>query len=264
MCKPKIWLFFSVSLFLEISLQQRCAAQTKPDVLSDRERYLQLARSVYTWSDDDTSKNRKDLGEVAEMKIVGSIRKMIQEQVINGMRQSLKQNDIRRALLPFQQISLADDERATNTPLVQCFSLKTEPYCFAAYTILRGGEGIPDSQAYLDFFLGKAGNAEPFGIPASDFRGSRFFVKEVAALVPFQEWVLAWGNRIGDTGYRLNARLYSFDESHVATLWQLNDVSGGVLEVSDDSIRLEYDSYYGAPYIERKVQVFHFTPNGLQ
>jgi hypothetical protein len=189
---------------------------------------------------------------------------MIQEQVINGMRRGLNQDDIRKGLLPFQQVSLADDERSTNTPLVQCFSLKTEPYCFAAYTILRGGEGIPDSQAYLDFFPKNGGDTEPTGIPASDFRGFRFFVKKVSAMVPFQEWVLVWGNRIGDTGYRLNARLYSFDGSQVATLWQLDDVSGGVLEVSSDSVRLEFDPYYHAPHTERKVQVFHFTPKGLQ
>jgi len=57
-------------------------------------------------------------------------------------------------------------------------------------------------------------------------------------------WVLVSGRRIGDSGARLNVRLYAFDGSKVKSLWSRGALVAGSVRVEGDAITLEYEEEY--------------------
>lgn len=252
-----------VMLLTSTALLEKGFGQDKPGPSVERKEYLDLARKIYTWADDKKSQTREHLGEAQEDQVVQKMRRVIQRQAIDAIKRGNGDSGIVANIRPFLSVSLSIDTDFTNTPYSKCFALNGDPYCLAAYTILRGSEGIPDSQCYIDFFSGRNG-PEPVSIGSSDFRGHAFFVKEVPAKLSGQEWVLAWGSVLGDTGARLSARLYSFDGERIKTIWSRDGLSAGHIEILDGFVRLDYDPYYHSLVSERKTETLYFTPNGLQ
>jgi hypothetical protein len=70
------------------------------------------------------------------------------------------------------------------------------------------------------------------------------------------------GKAFGDTGSRLQVRLYSFDGVGVRTVWQRDELTGGLVSVAGRSVTLEYDKEYHST--ERIHETLHVTPDGLQ
>jgi hypothetical protein len=152
----------------------------------------------------------------------------------------------------------------TNVPFVQPFNVGLTAGFAVGYTIIRGQEGIPDTVGVLEFYTKQNERWVATGIPESDFRGRRFFVNPMDSHRSDEKWFLVWGNRLGDTGARLNVRLYSFDGSSVRTIWERTDLSTGTIKVLENAIELEYDERYKAPVSERISKKFYITPSGLQ
>lgn len=79
-----------------------------------------------------------------------------------------------------------------------------------------------------------------------------------------EAWYLVWGSRLGDTGARLDLRLYGFNGTSVRLISRRDDLIGGVIQVSDRSVTLEYDKEYHAPERDRIREVMLVTPGGLK
>jgi hypothetical protein len=151
----------------------------------------------------------------------------------------------------------------TNTPFARSFSLGGYS-CFAtAYAILEGGEGIPDSQSFLDFYVRKNDEWKLQAVTGSDFRSSKFFVAEIPAGLAGESWFLAWGQHIGNTRGKLSIRLYAFDGDNVRTVWKRDDLAYGEIRISGTAVALDY---WTDPnnYRTQTHEVLHVTPNGLQ
>jgi hypothetical protein len=73
-------------------------------------------------------------------------------------------------------------------------------------------------------------------------------------------WVLVSGRRTGDTGARLEVRLYSFDGTEVKSLWSRDALVAESVRVEGDSITLEYDEQYHtiAPRVVEKHYLVSF------
>jgi hypothetical protein len=57
-------------------------------------------------------------------------------------------------------------------------------------------------------------------------------------------------------------RLYGFDGNSVRTIWQRDDLEGGTVEVTDNSVTLEYfKKYHDAESVH---EVLYVMPDGLR
>lgn len=157
--------------------------------------------------------------------------------------------------------------QSADSPFADFFQLNGLPNLAVAYVILQGGEAIPDTQPYLEFFEKMNGS---WGIKAeaptqSDFRGHSFSVSKIDSGVPNEAWFLAWGTTIGNPGTPMNVRLYGFDGITVRTVWKRDDLTHGVATVGKDSVTLEYDREYQSSDPDNRVhEVLHVTPSGLE
>jgi|SRR6516162_3433961 hypothetical protein len=73
-----------------------------------------------------------------------------------------------------------------------------------------------------------------------------FSVAPIESAFPWQLWCLAWGQTIGDTRARVKLRLYAFAGFSGMTVWQRDDLRGGMVTVSRGRVVLEY--YQPRPY----------------
>lgn len=150
----------------------------------------------------------------------------------------------------------------TNTPFAHLFSVDGLQCLAVAYAILEGGEGIPDSQSFLDFYAKRNGEWNLQAVTGSEFRSSTFFVSSIPAGLAGESWFLASGFRIGDTGTRLALRLYAFDGEKVRVVWRRDGLTGGQLTISGSTIKLTYfRQYHDRDTVD---EILHVTPNGLQ
>ena len=150
----------------------------------------------------------------------------------------------------------------TNTPLAHFFSLNGDRCLAAAYAIEEGGEAIPDSQSFLDFYVKRNNEWTLQAVTGSEFRSSKFFVSSIPAGLAGESWFLVWGSRIGNSRGRLAIRLYAFDGDKVREVWKRDDLIGGEVEILGSSVTLRYlrESQFYDPVQE----VLRVTPNGLQ
>ena len=151
----------------------------------------------------------------------------------------------------------------TNTPFAHSFSLGGYACFAAAYAIMEGGEGIPDSQSFLDFYVKKDNEWQLQAVTGSGFRSSTFYLSSIPAGLAGESWFLAWGMHIGNTRGKLSLRLYAFDGEKVREVWKREELAYGEIKVSGTTITLDYlrDPDDSAT---RTREVLHVTPNGLQ
>jgi hypothetical protein len=241
------------------------ALSSPPD--PGRAAYTQLSRHIFVSPDDDPESLRtphldqKD--QVAE--VVAKLRGMVTERIESLLSTPNPiGTTIADSIRHLQSTSLETwgASEFTNTPFAEVFVLNRRQNLAVAYTILRGGVAIPDSEPYLDFYTENGGKWELKGTAATDLQSSSLFVRRLAGPFPEQSWYLVWGNRLGESGSRLNMRLYGFDGNSVRTIWQRDDLEGGTVEVTDNSVTLEYfKKYHDAESVH---EVLYVMPDGLR
>ena len=151
----------------------------------------------------------------------------------------------------------------TSAPFAKFFSVSGYQCMAAAYAIMEGGEGIPDSQSVLDFYV--KGNSEwkLQGVTGSEFRSSTFSVSPIPAGLAGESWFVAWGYHIGNTRGKLSIRLYAFDGEKVREVWKRDHLAYGDIEIPGRTVTLDYVKDLDHD-VARTHEVLHVTPNGLQ
>ena len=137
------------------------------------------------------------------------------------------------------------------------------PPTFAVgFAVMAGGLAIPTPQPTIAFFVKDTGGWKLKAETSDDLRDLTLDMQQVNSKMPGQMWLLVSGRRTGDTGARLNVRLYSFDGAEVKSLWSRDALVAGSVLVEGDSITLEYDEQYhtAAP---RVVEKHYLAPSGV-
>jgi hypothetical protein len=153
----------------------------------------------------------------------------------------------------------------TNTPFAHFFGLNGSKCLAVAYAILEGGAGIPDSKAFLDFYVRGDRGWKLQAVAGSDFRSSTYFVHPMTAGLARESWFLASGQRIGGTGALIDVRLYAFNGEQIRLVWKREGLIRGTVEVTPNSVGLEFfKEYRPLENIEPVREFLHITPNGLE
>ena len=152
---------------------------------------------------------------------------------------------------------------ATNAPFANLFTLNGIQTLAVAYVIMRGGDAIPDTQPYLEFYDRSSGEWEQkVAAPTqADFRGCTFSVTQLNSGVPGEAWFLAWGQPFGSSHGAKHVRLYAFDGRGVRTIWQRDSLDGGKITTTPTTVTIDYLDQRD-PSIERH-EIFQVAPEGL-
>jgi hypothetical protein len=237
----------------------------KPDI------YLQLNRKIFARHEDQDSEKM----HVSQDEKVSQIRAQLHDLTTQAVSVALQgatpsAKDVTGAVsslhgeMSFASMTLS---RQTNTPFADLFKLNGIESLAVGYVIMQGGEFLPDTQPYLEFWDKSNGvwTIRAEAPTRSDFRGHDFFISKLDSGTPGEVWFLAWGQIIGNTGAAVDVRLYAFDGAAVRTVWKRDYLSLGEVTVSNSSVILEYDRVYKSRDLNNRVrETLHVTPNGLQ
>ena len=228
--------------------------------------YKQLNHQIFGQREDEGSGQIYSM-KTRDLEIRGELHELISSQIISILNRNEGSATEVPAAIKTLQGKFAMWSRGTNTPLSQDVEVTGIPTSAVAYVTMEGGEGIPATQPYLEFYDRLYGEWRLAASSSSreDFEGCTFNVARMNSGVPGQIWFLAWGVTIGDTGSRLKLRLYAYDGSGVRTVTRRDGLIRGLITVSKDSVQLEYDETYeplGDP--QKGHETLHITPNGLQ
>jgi len=199
------------------------------------------------------------------------LRSMVTDEIMATLARSDDAAKVRKAIADVQgEFAFSSwGPDTTNVPFVEGFQLLGQPGMAAAFVMLRGGSGIPDTLPVLQFYTKESGEWKLRTETDADFHGCTFMVSSVESPVAGRSWWLSWGQTIGDTGARRKVRLYSFDGKELRTVWQRDELSSGNIAVGKDrkTVTIEYYRKEGAPGVPRPpVRVheeWYVTPNGL-
>lgn len=144
---------------LLIGLLQLAAAQTSSNTQTfddggqHRSAYVQLNRQIIArHSDNDSEKfHISEPGKAAEVK--SQLHGLISHEIMNALSvHNPSQSDVTRSITALQGEMAISDPESTNTPFAELFQLSNTHTAAVAYIILQGGDSIPDTQPYLEFY----------------------------------------------------------------------------------------------------------------
>lgn len=124
--------------------------------------YFQLNRQIYARHQDSGSGGLSGLADKFQA-VTDQLDKLISHEVKVALNSpGASAATITSAISKLQgQLSLQiydPDPRITNTPFASLFKLNGDKWAGVGYIILRGGDGIPDTQPYLKFYNEAAGS----------------------------------------------------------------------------------------------------------
>jgi hypothetical protein len=236
-----------------------------------RARYQQLNRQIFAQHGDLDSIKFHVVKPNEVLTIKSQLCDLISQEIAANLQSpNPSANDLNTAISSLQgddSFSSKWGTQGTDTPFASFFKLNGARSLAVAYVILQGGDAIPDTQPYLEFYDTMNGpwQKKAEAPTVTDFEGCTFSVAELASPLRGEAWFLAWGFPIGNPGTPVNVRLYAFDGANVRTVWKRDDLTRGTVTVSKDSVILEYDREYHSPDPNNRVrEVLHVTPSGLQ
>ncbi len=194
------------------------------------------------------------------------LRRIIQGEVIDHL--DVVPNTemaVKNAIAEVQGASSLDADR-TSAPLVELYELAGTRKAAVAYVLDQGGDFLPDILPYLEFYdrLGGEWHLRATAPTVETFHGGTFYVQRMNGGITSESWWLVWGVTFGDTGSRVKARLYAFDGGSVKTIWKRDDLHGGELSATSETVTLDYDSEHKPSRpVTRIHEVYRATPNGL-
>lgn len=230
--------------------------------------YRDLSRRVYTTWDDPESEQQLELIPSKRQEQLARMHQLIRDQIGAAISEANRQtNDelLRERIKAIQSLSFGTlTAESTNTPFVVPFLIDgREGYC-ASYLILKGAAAIPDSDVYLECYEARDGHLSVTVGESTDLNQRTLFLYHVPRQIAGEERFLVWGNRLGDTGARLSARLYSFNGREFRITWRRDDLTFGELKIVNGTVELSYDPAYRSPQRDFKHERLLFTPQGLQ
>jgi hypothetical protein len=238
------------------------------DSAARRGRYADLSKKVYA------THEQKNLDEVRQSKsehskITAELHNLVSSEIIAALSiGNLKTADLNKAITDVQagHSMAAWGSDTTNTPHSERFIENGVQTVAVAYAVLHGGDAVPDTDAYLEFYDNRNGvwHLITEALTKSDFERRTFYVSSIKSGLPGETWFVVWGDWIA-SGNGLKIRLYSYNGDIVRTLWGRDDLSYGRIKVEPESITLDYDRAYNSPDPDNRVhEVLHVTPNGLE
>lgn len=232
---------------------------------AQHEAYVQLNNQIYSYENPDSQHlHLVENDQVAD--IVTRLENLVRRRIGSVLRSSNSSAEaITEAIrgLQGEDLALHPNPGETNTPFAEYSKVNGERTLLVAYTILRGGEGIPDSLPVLDFYVQTSSEWELKDTAPTDLTASTLFIRRMDSPLAGELWYLVWGNRLGDTGTRLRIRLYAFNGAKVRTVWKSSDLTHGVMqEVAAKSITFNYEKVYNSG--QRTYENLYITPNGLE
>lgn len=249
-----------------LSAQSTPTPQTADPYAELRDRYAQLSQEIYaTHLEPGSGKYFQDKPRLAEVR--SELRRLIEGQIraaLSAPNPSAQQ--IASAISSIQGPEHALSPASGNTPWADFFSLGDVRQIAVAYNTLEGGDGIPNTHAYLEFFRAVGGGWD-FAAQSpteQDFQGASFDVQQMDSGVPGEAWFIAWGTRFGDDAGRLRVRLYGYDGTAVRTIWKRDELIGGGITVARHAVTLSYDKVYMGGPNSRVSETFRITPFGLE
>jgi hypothetical protein len=255
----------SITLLLQSagfgSLFGQTTAQAREDANAQRDNFLQMNRQIFARHEDPGSGNVQAPDRVKL--IEARLRAAIQRSIAHSLRgPNPIAGEVTDAIREIQGAMTFGRNDMTNTPFADFSRLSAGQTLAVAYMILEGGEGVPDSQPFIEFYLNEGGTWRLKATMDSDFKSSTLFLSRINAGLAGENWYLAWGKRIGDPSSYVNVRIYGFDGNTVRTVWKRDGLAGGQISHSSDSVTLDYRK--GWPPSEEIHEVLHVTPDGLQ
>jgi hypothetical protein len=244
-----------------------CAAQTPGTQAQRRQEYLELSRQVFAGpGDSDAARQAVNAVLPAQLKAVTERLHGLAVAEIEGVLagNNPSAQDVALAVRTLLGATSPEtwDTQATNTPFAAFVPLNGGRVLAAAYGILRGGGALPNTHWYLEFYAPDNGTWSLRASANPDFDGRTFFVSQMDAGLAGQAWILAWGKTFGDTGARLQLRLYAFDGSEAPAIWQKDGLIRGDVTISGRSVTLGYDKDYHSG--EREHETLFVTLSGLK
>jgi len=262
--------FFVVSLMVaghQIFAQSNLAAPTDSDVQKRHTEYFQLNRQIYTRHEDPGSGQLSDAKAAAASE---KLHEMISSEIDRALADPKpSERRVGSAIAALQgDLSLNEfDTETANTPFVKFFSLNGIQSVAISYAIIQGGDAIPDTQTYLDFYDNASGvwRKKTTAPTVKDFEGCTYFVSQLRSGLPGEAWFFAWGVPIGSTRSAARARLYAFDGFTVRTIWKRDLLAYAKVKVTPDTVSLDYSVFDDmGRFIEDRDEAFHVTANGLE
>jgi hypothetical protein len=256
-------------LFTVLSCTGRAQTSDSPEAPASpqerRQNYLQLNRQIYARHQDPSSGQLNASEEKARSKR-DQLHNMIAKEIDMALAApNPSDGSIAGAISSLQgDLSMAGWVPDMDIPYAKFFTLSSVQSLAVAYVTLQGGDAIPDTQAYLEFYDKPTGiwEKKASAPTISDFKRSSFAVAQIDSGVPGEAWFLAWGLMIGSSDGSRNVRLYAFDGSKVRTIWKRDWLPGATITTAADSITLEYQDRQSPG--GRAHEVLHVTSNGLQ
>ncbi len=255
-----------LAVFSWSGLSQTDDSQSAAGPEERHQEYVQLNRQIYARHGDPES--GKLNGADDKVKSTSQqLRGMISREIETALSAS-KPSDagITAAISKLQgdDLSMAGWAPDMNIPFGKLFTLDGIQTLAVGYVILQGGDAIPDTQAYLEFYDKSSGvwKKKASAPTRSDFERLTFSLAQLKSGVPGEAWFLAWGTIIGSSHGSKNVYLYAFDGSTVRTIWQRKQLPGGTVTAAADSVTLEYEDNQAPD--GRAQEVLHVTASGLQ
>jgi hypothetical protein len=121
----------------------------------------------------------------------------------------------------------------SNVPFADLSFLRGTPVCFTAFAVLRGGGGIPEILAYLQFYTNVGGVWKLQSELGSDFNGTIFSVFRVDSGMPGQVRYVVSGQTVGDPDGAGRVSVYSFDGATVRTIWSKDELFSPLHHLTD-------------------------------
>ena len=137
---------------------------------------------------------------------------------------------------------------------------------FLAFSVMRGGGGIPENASFLQFFSAQSGSWKLVADEGKEFDGCFFSATRMGSLPSGEDRYVVWGKAFGDTGSRLKIRVYGFDGTAEKVLYSRNGLVRGLASLAGDQITLSYQAAVGSVFVKphRVREVFVADAAGLR
>jgi hypothetical protein len=227
--------------------------------------YLQVNRQIYARHGDPGSGKLNTSDDKIQL-LTEQLHEIISQEIETALA-SAKASDssIAGAILELQgDLSMAGRVPDMDMPYAKFLTVNGVQTLAVGYVILRGGDAIPDSQPYLEFYGKPAGiwEKKASAPTLSDFQGFTFSVAQLNSGLPSEAWFLAWGIPCGNSQGSEYLRLYAFDGSTVRTIWKRGPLPAGNVTVTPDTVTLDYRDEESPTGLAH--EVLHVTLGGLQ
>ncbi len=235
-----------LSLIILAALVTLCATPTSRQSLARQKKYTDLSAQIFPIHNAQPDFEWPSPGK--ERQIRSRLHQLIRDEIDLTLAAGSVPKDVLRASIVALQgaATLSGWQKESGDLPFVSFSIKGVPSVAVGYSVVYGGLAIPQADAYLEIYQQISGKwSFKIGAPIdSNFAGSSFFISQITAGRPEEQWFLAWRKTFGDTGSRLRLRLFAFNGTDWRPLWRRDELTAGEVSVSKSYIQLSFAKEY--------------------